>query len=343
MSNDVRIGIIGLNLGQWQIETLAALGGAQVAAVADNAAQIRVPNKGQMTVADYAESIGAAAFADGVEMIREADLDAVSVCVSPKWREPLLAAAAQKGLPVLMEKPMACCTAQAERLAKIAADAGIMFMMEYPLRYYPAMMKLKSLLDEGPLGKPLSVTAELQASHRPGENHWLWDPCNGNGYLNECITHLYDTLCFVCGKPRKVYASGGSYWGPADMAASAAAVIEFANGSSAAINGGGLGSRAFRGPMYVHVYAENGEALVTGPTWMYDKIEWALHEDDEKSVEVFDLPPRRQIMRYNMEHFIECVREGNTPSCGAEDGLNAMRIVDGLKQSIAAGQAVALA
>ena len=45
---------------------------------------------------------------------------------------------------------------------------------------------------------------------------------------------------------------------------------------------------------------------------------------------------------YNMEHFIECVREGKTPSCGAADGLNAMRIVDGLKESIAAGQAVDL-
>ena len=45
-------------------------------------------------------------------------------------------------------------------------------------------------------------------------------------------------------------------------------------------------------------------------------------------------------MRYSMEHFIECVREGKTPSCGASDGLNAMRIVDGLKEPIAAGQAV---
>jgi len=342
MSNDVRIGIVGLNLGQWQIETLAEIQGAHVAAVADNAPQIQVPGRGQMAVADYAESIGAAAYADGVEMIEREDLDAVSLCVSPKYREPVMLAAAGKKLPVLMEKPMACCTAQGEKLARIAADAGIIFMMEYPLRYYPAMVKLKSLLDDGPLGKPLSVTGELQASHRPGANHWLWDPDNGNGYLNECITHLYDTMCFLCGKPRKAYASGGSYWGPAEMLASAAAVIEFENGSSAAVNGGGLGSSAFGVPMYVHVYAENGEALVTGPTWMYDRIEWALHEDDEKSVEEFDLPPRRQIMRYNMEHFVQCVRDRATPTCGAEDGLNAMRIVDGLRESIAAGQAVEL-
>jgi len=342
MSDNVRIGIVGLSLGQWQIETVAELDGACVTAIADNAAQIHVPEKGQMTVADYAESIGASAYADGVEMIERADLDAVSLCVSPKYREPLMVAAAQKKLPVLMEKPMACCTAQGERLAKIAADAGIMLMMEYPLRYYPAMLKLKSLLDDGPLGKPLSVTGELQACHRPGKNHWLWDPANGNGFLNECITHLYDTMCFLCGKPCKVYAYGRNYWGASDLADSAAGVIEFENGSSAAVNGGSLGSKAFNVPMYVHVYAENGEALVTGDNWMYGRIEWALHEDKENSVEEFDVPPRRQIMRYNMEHFIQCVRDRATPTCGAEDGLNAMRIVDGLKQSMAAGQAVEL-
>lgn len=342
MSDPLRIGIVGLNLGQWQIETIAELDGACVVAIADNAPQIRVPDKGPMAVPDYAAAVSATPYADGVEMIERADLDAVSLCVSPKYREPLMIAAAAKKLPVLMEKPMAADLGQAKRLAQIVADAGIPFMMEYPLRFYPAVQKLKSLLDDGPLGKPLSVTGELQATHRPPASHWLWDPENGNGLLNECITHLYDTMCFLCGDPRKVYASGGNYWGASDLADSAAAVIEFENGSSAAINGGGLGSSAFGVPMYVHVYAENGEVLVTGSNWMYDKIEWALHGDDEKSVEEFHVPPRRQIMRYNMEHFIECVREGKTPSCGAADGLNAMRIVDGLKESIAAGQAVDL-
>jgi len=342
MSDKTRIGIVGLSLGQWQIETIEEMADAEVVAVADNAPTIQVPGKGAMTVVDYAESIGAVAYVDGVEMIEKVDLDAVSLCVSPKYREPLMVAAAEKTLPVLMEKPMACCTAQGERFAEIAAAADILFMMEYPLRYYPAMVKLKSLLDDGPLGKLLSVTGELQASHRPSKHHWLWDTENGNGFLNECITHLYDTMCFLCGKPRKVYAHGRNYWGASTLEDSAAGVIEFENGSCAAVNGGGLGTPAFGVPMYVHVYAENGEALVSGDGWMYDKIEWALRDDGEKSVEEFELPPRRQIMRYNMEHFIQCVRDGATPTCGAEDGLNAMRIVDGLKESIATGSAIEL-
>ena len=164
MGEAVKLGIVGVrNLGQWQVGCVANLDGVEVAAVADNAETFDVMGRGATSLTEYADSIGADVYTDGADMIENADIDAVSLCVSPKWREPLMVAAAKRKLPVNMEKPMACDTAQGERLAKIAADAGITLMMEYPLRYFPAMAKLKSLLDDGPLGKPLSVTGELQA------------------------------------------------------------------------------------------------------------------------------------------------------------------------------------
>jgi predicted dehydrogenase len=344
MGNAVKLGIVGVRmLGQWQVECVANLAAAEVTAVADNAETFHVVGRGETSLTEYADSIGAAAYTDGVTMIENADIDAVSMCVSPKWREPLVVAAAKRGLPVIMEKPMAWDTAQGEKLARIATDAGIMLMMEYPLRYFPAMEKLKSLLGDGPLGRPLSVTGELQACFMYPKDHWTWDPKNGNGFLNESITHLYDTLCFICGTPVNVYAKGRSYKGVSDMADAALLMIEFENGSYAAANGGAIGTTSFQTPMYVHVFAENGEARVTGPDWMYSKIEWATTDDKEMRVEEFSLPDRRQIMLYSLAHFTECVRDGAAPSCDAEDGLNCMRIVDGLRESIATGNVVDLA
>ncbi len=76
---------------------------------------------------------------------------------------------------------------------------------------------------------------------------------------------------------------------------------------------------------------------------MYDRIVWATTGDREVNVEEFGLPHRRQIMIYNLEHFVGCVRDGLAPSCDAEDGLNAMRIVDGLRESMSTGNVVELA
>ena len=97
----------------------------RTAAVAREPETCHVGGRGETSLTEYADSIGAAAYPDGVAMIENADIDAVSMCVSPKWREPLVVAAAKRQLPVIMEKPMAWDTAQGEKLARIATDAGI--------------------------------------------------------------------------------------------------------------------------------------------------------------------------------------------------------------------------
>ena len=95
---EIRIGIVGLGFGASHVGTIANIDGVRVTAVADNAPMVRGKN---MTVADYAASVGASAYADGVKMIEEADIDAADLVVAPKWREPLLVAAARRKLPVL--------------------------------------------------------------------------------------------------------------------------------------------------------------------------------------------------------------------------------------------------
>ncbi len=145
--SDVRIGIVGLGFGVAHVNTIANIDGIRVGAVADNAP---VRGKG-VPVAEFAESIGAAGYDDGVAMIREAAIDAVDLVVAPKYREPLLRAAAERGLPVLMEKPMANNLTQGEAFAAIIRDGGIPFMMEYPFRFHPAMQRAKELLDGTPI------------------------------------------------------------------------------------------------------------------------------------------------------------------------------------------------
>ena len=89
---DVRIGIVGLGFGTAHVGTIANIDGVRVAAAADNA-----PVRGRnMSVAEFAASIDAEGFDDGVRMIREAEIDAVDLVVAPKWREPLLRAAAER-------------------------------------------------------------------------------------------------------------------------------------------------------------------------------------------------------------------------------------------------------
>lgn len=330
---EVKIGIIGLGWGSAHIETIGHIEGAHVAALAFDRTF-----RGK-TVHEIAESIGAVGYTNGEQMIAEADIDAVDVVVAPKWREPLIEAAAKRGLPTLIEKPMALSTAQAERFSQIAAD--IPLMIEYPLRFHLAMQRMKELLYDGPLGRPLSVEGNLQTSWNPPVGHWTWDEDNPGGLVNECGCHMLDTLCFLCGSPTRVFAVGSNVRGNGPHPDNAAISIQFESGCHAFANTGGLGTFAFSAPMFVRVFAENGEARATGENWMFGRVEWALDgKDNELHNETYEVPPRLQILRHNMMNFVRVVREGIEPPCGPQDGIRVQEIVDAMVESIKTGKAI---
>ena len=83
---EVRLGIVGMRLGLWHAGAIAEIDGATIVAVADNV-QGKLPGP-DITLQEWADSLGAEAYTDGVEMIQNADIDAIDLCVSPKWRLP---------------------------------------------------------------------------------------------------------------------------------------------------------------------------------------------------------------------------------------------------------------
>jgi len=252
--NEVRIGVVGLLWGQRHVGTIKNIEGMRVSAVAYDRA---LPDG--TSVEKLARDIDARAFKDGIEMIKTADIDAVDICTSPKWREPLIAAAAERGLPVLIEKPMALTVEQARTYARIAESGNIPLMVEYPFRFLPAIERLKGLLDGGPLGRPISVEGELQTTWNPPPGHWTWDDGNEGGVVLESGCHLIDTLCYLCGEPKRVHAVGLNIRGHGRQVDTAAMIIEFENGSHALANIGGLGANAFNNPMSLRVFADRGE------------------------------------------------------------------------------------
>ena len=332
----LRIGVIGLGIGRGHVECLLGDERVQLAAIGENAIKLR---RDGMLTEEFVASTGAKLYRDAVEMINSGDINAVSLAVTPKHRLVLLEAAAKKGLPVLMEKPMAATLDDAIAMGRIIKKSGILFMMEYPMRYSPPLVKLRELIDSGVVGPVLSMNAELQTGWNPPEGHWAWDPTNGNGLLNEAIIHLYDSANFICGNPVEVYAVGRHYFGQTQLEDSAVLTIKYENGSVAVLNGGGLGTNAMAAePMSMHVFGEKGEAIVTGRDWQYKAISFATRTDKAPTTLAWEVPPRFQLMRYNLREFVTCVINKQPTACGLVAGLKAQCVVEAMKESIRTGQ-----
>lgn len=342
--SEIRLGIVGMRLGLWHASAIAKMDGVSIVAVADNV-QGKLPGP-NITLQEWADSLGAAAYTDGVEMIEKADIDAVDLCVSPKWRVPLVEAAAARGLPVLLEKPWGTNMAHGQAIADIIRRSNLLHMVEFPLRYFPPIIELKKLLDEGPLGRPFVVNAEIVMGEGPAKmpEHWMWDPENGNGAINENTCHVFDTICYLLGDPVSLHAFGASYHGAAPtLPDGAVANIRFESGAVASVTGGALGANALRTPTWLDVYTENGQALVTGIDHMFDSLSWGMADEEEPTREHWPNPPLRTlIVRYAIEEFVNGVRSGQQPESDAEAGLKALALAAAVNESVATGEPVDL-
>ena len=84
-------------------------------------------------------------------------LDAVVICTPPHVRPTLVAAAAEAGLHVLAEKPLANSVAECTQMVDIASRSGIVLAVSHMFRFYPVRADLRRLIARHELGRIKSV------------------------------------------------------------------------------------------------------------------------------------------------------------------------------------------
>jgi predicted dehydrogenase len=331
----LRIGVIGLGFGQHYVRTLVNLPGAHLAAVADN--RPALPGG----LAAFAAHYGTTAYDDGITMMETEKLDAVCLCVAPRWREPLIECAARRGLPMMVEKPWAANLTQARRLAELCRKHQARVMAGFSFRFHPAVVKLRSLIDNE-LGPGWLLNGEYVFDWRPPAEHWLWDPANGNGFFNENSCHLFDVVCHLLGRPTTVMAETiNPLHSPS--AEAAAITLRFANGAVAALTVGCLGAAGRHDFPRLDLVAANGQARLIGRDHVWEQAVWTLRGRDD--VHTLVQPPEELgSTRYThaLNHFCECVRTGQTPSAGIDDGVTMVALAEAVYESARTGNKVRL-
>lgn len=341
----VRIAVVGLGLGKRTVTIMDRLvkdGVVELVAVAENAPR----GFGEQSWEDFVRGYGAKPYSDGIEMIATEDLDAICLCVSPKWRIPLVEAAAKKGLHISMEKPMATTLEQADRILAATRESGVQLMMEFPMRFLPPVVELKRLLDSGELGKPFLLNGDYVMLGPMPSTHWMWDPSNGNSPLNENTCHLFDTACHIMGTPVELMAYGGNYLGNgAPLPDCAAITVKFADGGIASLAGGAVSSRVQQTPMWLNVHTTNGQAVLTGGKHTYTRLEWSPRSakvGDQSAISSRDWDYPFDLIEPNLRAFAEAVRDGRPVPCTGEDGRKTLAMTLAALESIRTGRPVAV-
>jgi len=116
------------------------------------------PERARMADAIAAFAIPSDRVYDDVERcVRETRPDLAILCPATARHADCAEAVAALGVDILLEKPFAASLADADRILAAVAKSGVRLAVNWPLRWYPAHVTAKRLIDEGSIGEPIEV------------------------------------------------------------------------------------------------------------------------------------------------------------------------------------------
>lgn len=191
-----RVGLAGLGtMGRNHIRNLIARDDAELVAIADPLASAREA---------AAQALGSSAttvreHADPLIMLAEEQLDALIVATPTTLHAPVARAALERGIAVLVEKPLAGTLEEAQELVACAAERGALLQVGHIERFNPAVLALAKRLQEGALSRIYSVKT-VRGGPRP-------ERIRDVGVAVDLATHDVDVICHLLGeRPVRVYA-----------------------------------------------------------------------------------------------------------------------------------------
>lgn len=197
----IRIGLIGCNfMGGMHAACYKALEnlGVQVTAVAD---------VNRQTAEQTAKLSGAAVYLSGMELIEQADVDAVDICLPTDLHIAHAVAAMRRGRHVFIEKPICMKAEEMEQILRVKAETGAKIQVGQVIRFWTEYVWLKQTADTGIYGRVLSG-AFRRVSARPtwASEGWLGNVRRSGGVAVDMHVHDVDFIRWLLGEPDRVQA-----------------------------------------------------------------------------------------------------------------------------------------
>ena len=149
----IRVAIIGLGvMGRNHARILDELDGAELVAVAD-------PSSEAMT---WARKHHLTPYKSYRDLFQREQIEAVTIAVPTRFHLEVGLAALDRGLHVLMEKPIAADLTEARQLVGEAKRQGTVFAVGHVERFNPAVRELKRRIDAGEVGRVFQIHSRRQ-------------------------------------------------------------------------------------------------------------------------------------------------------------------------------------
>ena len=198
-------------------------------------------------------------------LIADPAIDAIAIAAPNHLHADIAVAALDAGKHVLVEKPMATTAADCDRVVAAAARSKAVLTVGLQCRLSPQWGRIKSLIEEGVVGKPQHVHVSLfRHPYRQGASGWRYDRARVGSWILEEPVHFFDLALWYlrdAGRPVTVQAVGA---GDSGMEPVISVLMRFPNGSTAAVN------QVLSGFGHLQTVEVSGTAGAIRATWSAD-------------------------------------------------------------------------
>ena len=337
--NTVRLAVIGIGLiGKKHAELIHANNSCTLVGVCD-------VDPGLKSVADELN----VPFYQDAEALLERERPEGAIIATPNGLHASVAeTCARRSVHVLIEKPIADTLNEAHHIVETADACGIQVLVGHPRRHNPLVKKARSLVNGGALGNLVAVSV-LWALLKPADYYKVDWRCRlpGGGPTLINLIHDLDSLRFICGEIRQVYAQSNSDVRKLEVEDSLSITLSFDSGALGSVLASDTTPSPWsyeattnENPYYFHAYENCYHFFGTLGSLAFPRMELWRYTDNAQMG--WQHPMEMTRFKVNqadplisqLEHFCRIVKGEEKPIIDGRDGTQSLAVALAVLESI---------
>lgn len=290
------------------------------------------------------------AFSSYQAMLAETEADAAVVCTPSGLHPRHGIMAAERGLHVICEKPMATRLEEADQLVKACDEAGVHLFVVKQNRMNPGIQLLKRAMELGRFGRVYMASVRVlwnrpQAYYdmAPWRGTWEFD---GGAFMNQA-SHYVDLIQWLMGPVESVSAKIATLARRIETEDTGAAILRFRNGALGVLETTMLTfPRNLEGS--ITILGERGTVQIGG-TALNRVVQWqfAEYHDDDREAEALRVAPDPLSVygsghRPYYENVVRVLRGEAAPGTDGREGRKSLELILGIYESARTGREIHL-
>lgn len=266
-------------------------------------------------------------FYENLDELLNTNINAVIICSENiNHKEHVMSAASYKK-HILCEKPIATEVDDAIAMIDACSEHNVILQVAYPVRFIPAIQKVKDIIQSGEIGEIIAVNA---TNHGQMPGGWFIEKeLSGGGAATDHIVHIMDLLRWMLkDEVKNVYAELDTRFYDIDVEDCGIVMLEMDSGTIVSIDPSWSRPKTF--PTWGDVTME---IVGTEGTLSVDAFKQHSVFYNDHDGKIVHQPWVDDMDEGLVNDFIQCVKSGNKPSITGMDGLRTLEVVKAAYQS----------